>query len=64
MSGKYNGVQALLLLENSNCTFITCGNHTLNLVGVNAAESCKEVITYFGTIQHLYKFFSSSPKFG
>lgn len=62
MAGKYNGVQALLLLENANCTFSTCGNHTLNLVGVDSAESCKEAITFFGTIQQVYNFFSSSPK--
>jgi len=62
MAGKYNGVQALLLLENSNCTFSSCGNHTLNLVGVDSAESCKEAIKFFGTIQQVYNFFSSSPK--
>lgn len=60
MAGKYNGVQALLLLENSNCTFSSCGNHTLNLVGVDSAESCKEAITFFGTIQQVHNFFSSS----
>ena len=35
MSGKYNGVQAVLEEEeekNQNCVLSSCGNHTLNLV--------------------------------
>ena len=62
MAGKYNGVQALLSLESSNCTFSSYVNHTLNLVGVDSAESCKKAITFFGTIQQVYNFFSSSPR--
>lgn len=42
MSGRYNGVQAVLREVNSNCIFSSFGNHTLNLVGVDCAESCKE----------------------
>ncbi|KAF2897359.1 hypothetical protein ILUMI_08815 [Ignelater luminosus] len=41
MAGKYNSVQAVLLRENSNCTFSVCENHALNLVGVDSAKSCK-----------------------
>ena len=62
MAGKYNGAQAVLLKENGNCTFSGCGNHTLNLVGVDSAESCKEAIAFFGTVQQVYNFFSGSPK--
>ncbi|XP_065662742.1 zinc finger MYM-type protein 1-like [Hydra vulgaris] len=39
-----------------------CGNYSLNLVGVDCAESCKEAVTYFGTIQQIYNLFSSSPQ--
>lgn len=38
MAGKYNGLQAVLLREDRNCTFYDCGNHILNLVRVNSAE--------------------------
>ena len=62
MAGKYKGVQAVLLEQNSNCIFSSCGNHTLNLVGVDCAESCREAITYFGTVQQMYNLFSSSPQ--
>ncbi|XP_053893227.1 uncharacterized protein LOC128841815 [Malaclemys terrapin pileata] len=62
MAGKYKGVQAVLLEHNSNCIFSSCGNHTLNLVSVDCAESCKEAITYFGTVQQMYNLFSSSPQ--
>lgn len=62
MAGQYNGVQALLRERNPNCIFSSCGNHTLNLVGVDSAESCKEAVTYFGRIQQMYNFFSSSPR--
>ncbi|CAM4709108.1 unnamed protein product [Lepidochelys kempii] len=62
MAGKYKGVQAVLLEHNSNCIFSSCGNHTLNLVGVDCAESCTEAITYFGTVQQIYNLFRSSPQ--
>ncbi|XP_065658749.1 zinc finger MYM-type protein 1-like [Hydra vulgaris] len=62
MAGKYKGVQAVLLEENPNCMFASCGNHTLNLFGVDCAESCKEAILYFGIVQQMYNFFSSSPQ--
>ena len=41
MSGKYNGVQAVLKEEkkNQNCVLSSCGNHTLNLVGTDCAGS-------------------------
>ena len=62
MAGQYNGVQAVLLRHNTNCIFSSCRNHTLNLVGVDSVESCKEAILYFGRIQQMYNFFSSSPQ--
>lgn len=60
MAGKYNGVQAILLEHNFNCIYSSCGNHTLNLVGVDCTKSCKEAITYFGTVQQMYNLFSSN----
>ena len=40
----------------------SCGCHTLNLCGNDAAECLPEAITYFGTVQTIYDLFSSSPK--
>ena len=62
MAGKYNGVLAVLIQQNPNCMFSSCGNHSLNLVSVDCAESCKEAVTYTGTIQQMYNLFSSSPQ--
>ena len=41
MSGKYKGLQALLKNENPKIEFIPCAGHSLNLVGVNAVDSCE-----------------------
>ena len=62
MSGKYNGVQAILKKINENCIFSSCANHTLNLVGTDCAEACNEAKIFFGIIQRYYNVFSSSPQ--
>ncbi|XP_065662990.1 uncharacterized protein LOC136085596 [Hydra vulgaris] len=38
MSGKYNGVKAHIHSLNESARFVPCAAHTLNLVGVHAAE--------------------------
>ncbi|XP_065664544.1 uncharacterized protein LOC136086191 [Hydra vulgaris] len=48
MSGKYKGLQALLKNENLNIKFIPCAGHSLNLVGVNAVDSCEASSDFFG----------------
>ncbi|XP_047132442.1 uncharacterized protein LOC124811172 [Hydra vulgaris] len=62
MARKYNGVQAKILQLCPLALFSPCGCHTLNLVGNDAAECIPEAVTFFGTIQTVYNFFSSSPK--
>uniref|UniRef100_A0A3B1IJ48 TTF-type domain-containing protein n=1 Tax=Astyanax mexicanus TaxID=7994 RepID=A0A3B1IJ48_ASTMX len=62
MSGKVKGVQAQILKANPLATFSPCATHTLNLVGVHAAESCPEVATFFGSVNRLYNLFSASPE--
>jgi len=62
MSGKVKGVQAQILKVNPLATFSPCASHTLSLVGVHAAESCPEVATFFGSVNHLYNLFSASPE--
>ena len=60
MASKYRGVQAILKDKNPKCLFAPCGNHTLNLFGVNSAEACVKTVTLFGSIQKLFNIFSSS----
>lgn len=60
MAGRYNGVQAKLLEMNPLAYFIPCTTHSLNLVGVNAAESTLKVQDIFAFVQHLYTFFAAS----
>ena len=60
LSGKYKGLQALLKNENPNIEFIPCAGHSLNLVGVNAVDSCEAASDFFGFLQSLYNFCASS----
>ena len=43
-----------------NFEFIPCAGHSLNLVGVNAVDSCEAVSDFFGFLQSLYNFCASS----
>ncbi|XP_065651062.1 uncharacterized protein LOC136079264 [Hydra vulgaris] len=60
MSGKYNGVQAHIHSLNEFARFKPCAAHTLNLVGVHAAEVSPLMIRFFGKVQAIFNFFSSS----
>lgn len=60
MSGIYSGVQARVLQDNPRAPFIPCMAHSLNLSGNAAAESCVQAVTFFGVVQKLYVFLSSS----
>ena len=60
MSGKYKGLQALLKNKNPQIEFIPCAGHSLNLVGVNAVDSCEAASDFFGFLQLLYNFCASS----
>lgn len=60
MSGKYTGLQARIKKEYPLAEYVPCAGHSLNLVGINAVESCKAAISYFGFVQALYNFFSGS----
>ncbi|XP_065673958.1 zinc finger MYM-type protein 1-like [Hydra vulgaris] len=62
MSGKYKGVQAILQKKNPLSVFSPCGCHSLNLCGQNAASSCTDAETFFGTVQTVYTIFSASPQ--
>ena len=46
MSGKYNGVQALVKKIGAVVEYVPCYAHLLNLVGVCAAQSCPEIVQF------------------
>lgn len=60
MAGRYSGVQARISEENEFALFIPCAGHSLNLVGVKAAECCQEAIRFFDFVQRLYSYFAGS----
>ncbi|EFN68185.1 Zinc finger MYM-type protein 1, partial [Camponotus floridanus] len=60
MSGRYNGLQARIKNKNQYALYVPCSAHSLNLIGVCAAESCHEACNFFSILQHLYTFFSAS----
>ncbi|XP_029766515.1 zinc finger MYM-type protein 1-like [Terrapene carolina triunguis] len=59
-SGVYSGLQARIKNINPYAVYVPFSAHSLNLVGVCAAESCQEACSFFSTVQHLYSFFSAS----
>ncbi|XP_022163131.1 zinc finger MYM-type protein 1-like [Myzus persicae] len=61
MSGKYQGMQALIKNKNEFAEFVPCCGHSLNLVGKTAANSCVAAIRFFDFIQNLYVFFTATP---
>ena len=60
MAGIYNGVQALILRQNAAALYVPCAAHSLNLVGVHAASINSTMVSFFGTIEKFFVFFSSS----
>ncbi|XP_046597644.1 zinc finger MYM-type protein 1-like [Neodiprion lecontei] len=62
MSGKYKGMQALILEKNHLSAFVPCCGHSLNLVGKAAANSCPSAVQFFDFVQNLYTFFTASTE--
>ena len=61
MSGAHNGVQKLMKDRSSKpVPFVYCAAHNLNLVVNDAVNSVVENDNFFGVIQSIYVFFSSS----
>ena len=54
------GVQQQIRNVNPKAEFVACANHTLNLTGVHAAGVSVSSTTFFGTVERVYSFFSSS----
>lgn len=62
MAGQYSGVQMRIKEKNSLVEWVPCASHSLNLVGVCAADCCVETTSFFGIVQRLYTFLSASTK--
>lgn len=60
MAGKYKGVQARILRFNNMARFVPCTAHSLNLIGVHAAQTSVQMKSCFETIQQLFNFFVNS----
>lgn len=62
MSGEYSGVQARIIQKTPEAHFQPCAAHSLNRVGVNAADKVKAAKLLLGEIQNIYVYFSSSTQ--
>ena len=60
MSGRYTGLQARIRELNEFAIYIPCAGHSLNLVGVKAAECGTQIVSIFDFVQCLYSVFSAS----
>lgn len=64
MKGAYNGDQAIILSANSEAVYSACTCHSLNLRGEQAANSCKDAMTFFGAFKNCTMFLVLAPKDG
>ena len=62
MSGVHSGVQARIREINPDAQFVPCSNHSLNLAVVHAAAEGVGSITFFGIVEEIFVFFSSSSE--
>ena len=60
MSGRYNGMQAVIKRHNAAAEYVPCAAHSLNLVGHNSASSCRLAVGFFDILRKLYTFFTAS----
>ena len=61
MSGKYNGVQALVKEKfGAVAEYVPCYAHSLNLVGAWTAQSCPEIVQFFDFVENIFVFFAAS----
>ncbi|XP_066965455.1 uncharacterized protein [Macrobrachium rosenbergii] len=60
MGGHKSGVQERIIEKNTKAVFVSCENHSLNLAGIHAASEESITVTFFGTLDALYNFFSRS----
>ena len=62
IDGHKSGVIQRISEKNNLAVLVNYDNHSLNLVGVHAAKQYIMMVTFFGTIEALYVFFSRSTQ--
>ncbi|XP_010473953.1 PREDICTED: uncharacterized protein LOC104753390 [Camelina sativa] len=62
MKGKHKGVQKRLLEINPRVFYTPCGCHSLNLALCDMANTSPKAVSFFGIIQRISCFFTSSNK--
>jgi hypothetical protein len=63
MCGEMNGVRAKLSEKlQRDIKYIPCSSHRSNTVVKHASEVCLDVQCFFGVLQSVYVFFTSSTK--
>ena len=60
MTVVQTGVQQRIKETNLLAEFVPCNNHSLNLPGVHAASASVSMVTFFGTVQRCFYFFTAS----
>jgi hypothetical protein len=60
MAGVHSGVEKRILDLNPSAVFVPCNSHSPNLVGVHAAHVNVRALTFFGTVERLFGYFSCS----
>ena len=60
MSGLISGLQTRVKEENKLAIYVHCCAHNLNLVLCDACSECNEAVTFFGTVQKIYNYFTQS----
>ena len=60
MAGNRNGVQQKIIEENPLALFVHCCAHNLNLGLIDSCTACVEAVTFFGTLEKIYSFFTPS----
>ncbi|XP_043476438.1 zinc finger MYM-type protein 1-like [Leptopilina heterotoma] len=60
MSGVHGGVQAIIKSKNEKALFNGCVNHLVNLCGVHSFAENALCVSFFGTLEQIFAFFSAS----
>ena len=60
MSGVHGGVQSIIKSENNKAIFIGCIDHSINLCGQHSFAQNVSCVTFFGTLETIFSFFSAS----
>ena len=60
MAGRNRGVQARIKEINEKAISVNCTNHSLNLAGLHAASATLDSKEFFGVLDRLFNYFSSS----